>query len=81
MIIDLFITFNRLEDDIHFSVDLDKTASELITILEKATQYTSHSRIGHRNDCLRLFHRIIDHSLIIINEMEPFFKERAFLVH
>ena len=33
----------------------------------------------YRNDCLRLFRRIIDHSLIIENEMEKFFKEQAFL--
>ncbi len=33
----------------------------------------------YRNDCLRLFHRIIDHSLIMKNEVEGFFKEQAFL--
>jgi hypothetical protein len=32
----------------------------------------------YRNDCLRLFHRIIDHSLIIQNDIEQFFKEQAF---
>jgi hypothetical protein len=33
----------------------------------------------YRNDCLRLFRRIIDHSLIMKNEIEQFFKEQAFL--
>jgi hypothetical protein len=33
----------------------------------------------YRNDCLRLFRRVIDHSLIMKNEMEQFFKEQAFL--
>ena len=33
----------------------------------------------YRNDCLRLFHRIIDHSLIMKNEMEQFFKQQAFV--
>ncbi len=33
----------------------------------------------YRNDCLRLFHRIIDHSLTTKNEIEQFFKKHAFL--
>ncbi len=33
----------------------------------------------YRNDCLRLFRRIIDHSLIMKNEMEKYFKEKAFI--
>ncbi len=33
----------------------------------------------YRNDCLRLFRRIIDHSLIMKNEMKAFFKEQALL--
>ena len=33
----------------------------------------------YHNDCLRLFHRIIDHSLIMKNEMEQFFKQQAFV--
>jgi len=32
----------------------------------------------YQNDCIRLFHRVIDHSLII-NDIEQFFKEQAFL--
>ncbi len=32
----------------------------------------------YRNDCLRLFHRIIDHSLIIKNDIEQYLKEQAF---
>jgi hypothetical protein len=32
----------------------------------------------YREDCLRLFHRIIDHSLLT-NEMGQFFKEQAFI--
>ncbi|CAF2995915.1 unnamed protein product [Rotaria sp. Silwood2] len=33
----------------------------------------------YQNDCVRLFHRVIDHSLIVNNNIEQFFKERAFL--
>ncbi|CAF1068161.1 unnamed protein product [Adineta steineri] len=33
----------------------------------------------YRNDCLRLFYRIIDHSLTIKDEIEQCFKEQAFL--
>lgn len=33
----------------------------------------------YRNDCFRLFRRIIDHSLIVKDQMEQFFKNQAFL--
>jgi len=33
----------------------------------------------YRKDCLRLFRRVIDHSLIIKDKMETYFKEQAFL--
>ncbi len=33
----------------------------------------------YRNDCLRLFHRTIDHSLIMNREIEEYFKEQAFI--
>ncbi|CAF4366390.1 unnamed protein product, partial [Adineta steineri] len=32
----------------------------------------------YRDDCMRLFHRIIDHSLLA-NDMEQFLKEQAFI--
>ncbi len=32
----------------------------------------------YRNDCLRLFRRVIDHSLIIKDDIGQFFKEQAF---
>ncbi|CAF4731189.1 unnamed protein product [Rotaria sp. Silwood1] len=108
---------------IELSVDVDKTARELISLLEKASQFQAEWRQSsiikqmitryyrfmqlkascpnntlliptldieiiwqthllrpemYREDCLRLFHRIIDHSLLA-NEMEQFLKKQAFI--
>lgn len=107
----------------NFSVDLDRTAPELISLLKKASSLqerwqqpaifkqmiqryyrflqlksSTPSNIlliptidiemiwqthllrpeMYRNDCFRLFHRIIDHSLII-DDINSSFKEEAFL--
>ncbi len=106
------------------SVDIDKTARQLISLLEKASRFQEQWQQSailkqmiqryyrfmqlkasqpsnilliprfdieivwqthllrpemYRNDCLRLFQRIIDHSLIMENDMEQYFKEQAFL--
>jgi hypothetical protein len=108
---------------IELSVDLDKTAPELISLLKKASQFQAEWRQSsiiqqminryyrfmqlkasypnhilliptldieiiwqthilrpeiYRQDCMRLFHRVIDHSLLT-NEMEQFLKEQAFI--
>jgi hypothetical protein len=107
---------------IELSVDVDKTARELISLLEKASKFQSEWRQSaiikqmitryyrfmklkvsypnilliptldiemiwqthllrpemYRKDCMRLFHRIIDHSLIT-NDIEQFLKEKAFI--
>ncbi len=108
---------------IKLSVDIDKTAPQLISLLRKASTFQEQWQQSailkqmiqryyrfmqlkasnppnilliptldiemvwqthllrpemYQNDCLRLFHRIIDHSLIMKNDMEQFFKEQAF---
>ncbi|CAF3379892.1 unnamed protein product [Rotaria sp. Silwood2] len=107
---------------IELSVDVDRTALELISLLEKASQCQTEWRQSsiikqmitryyrfmqlkascpnnilliatldieiiwqthllrpemYREDCMRLFHRVIDHSLLTA-EMEQFLKEQAF---
>lgn len=103
-------------------MDLDKTARELISLLEKASKYKEEWRQSpvikqmmiryyrflqlkssypnilliptldiemiwqthllrpamYREDCLRLFHRVIDHSLML-DEVEQHLKEQAFI--
>lgn len=108
---------------IELSVDVDKTACELISLLEKASKFQTEWRQSsiikqmikryyrfmqlkancpnntlliptldieivwqthllrpemYREDCMRLFRRVIDHSLLA-NEMEQFLKEQAFI--
>ncbi|CAF1416648.1 unnamed protein product [Rotaria sp. Silwood1] len=108
---------------IELSVDVDRTAHELISLLEKASQFQAEWRQSliikqmitryyrfmqlkascpnnilliptldieivwqthllrpemYREDCMRLFHRIIDHSLLA-TEIEQFLKEQAFI--
>ena len=107
---------------IELSVDIDKTARELISLLEKASKFQDQWRQSsiikqmitryyrfmqlkasypnilliptldieiiwqthllrpemYREDCMRLFHRIIDHSLLT-NDIEQFLKEQAFI--
>ncbi len=108
---------------IELSVDVDKTARELISLLEKASKFQTEWRQSavikqmitryyrfmqlkascpnnilliptldieiiwqthllrpemYREDCIRLFHRIIDHSLLT-NDIEQFLKEQAFI--
>ncbi|CAF1466581.1 unnamed protein product [Adineta steineri] len=108
---------------IDLSVDVDKTAHELISLLQKASYFQPQWRQSsiikqmmtryyrfmqlkasspnnilliptldieiiwqthllrpqkYRDDCMRLFHRIIDHSLLA-NEIEQFLKEQAFI--
>ena len=108
---------------IELSVDVDKTARELISLLEKASKFQAEWRQSeiikqmitryyrfmqlkascpnnilliptldieiiwqthllrpsmYRDDCMRLFHRIIDHSLLT-NDFEQFLKEQAFV--
>jgi hypothetical protein len=107
---------------IELSVDVDKTARELISLLEKASKFKDEWRQSsvvkqmitryyrfiqlkasfpnillvptldieivwqthllrpelYREDCMRLFHRIIDHSLLT-NEVEQTVKEQAFI--
>ena len=107
---------------IELSVNIDKTAVELISLLEKASKFQETWRQSltikqmltryyrflqlkssnptllliptldiemiwqthllrpqmYQNDCMRLFHRVIDHSLIH-NEVEQCLKEQAFI--
>ena len=108
---------------ISISVDLDRTAQELISLLTKASKFQDQWRLPavprqmitryfrfmqlkatlpanillvptldiemvwqthllrpmmYRDDCQRLFHRVIDHSLLTEN-IEQFLKEQAFL--
>ncbi|UJR10791.1 hypothetical protein I4U23_014978 [Adineta vaga] len=108
---------------ITLSVNLDKTACELISLLQKATPFQDKWRESsvikqmitryyrfmqlkaaspnnlllvptldieiiwqthllrptmYRDDCMRLFHRVIDHSLLT-NDVEQFLKEQAFI--
>lgn len=108
---------------IKLSVDVDKTAHELVRLLEKASQFQDQWRQPgviaqmmaryyrfmqlkascsdntllvptldiemiwqthllrpemYRADCLRLFHRVIDHSLLT-DDIEQHFKEQAFV--
>ncbi|CAF1181428.1 unnamed protein product [Rotaria magnacalcarata] len=108
---------------IELSVDVDRTARELISLLEKASQFQAEWRQSciikqmitryyrfmqlkatcpnnilliptldietiwqthllrpqmYREDCIRLFHRVIDHSLLA-TEIEQFLKEQAFI--
>ncbi|CAF0905170.1 unnamed protein product [Adineta steineri] len=108
---------------IDLSVDVNRTALELISLLKKALQFQPQWRQSsiikqmmrryyrfmqlkasspnnilliptldieiiwqthllrpqiYRDDCMRLFHRVIDHSLLA-NEMEQFLKEQAFI--
>ncbi len=108
---------------IELSVDVDKTARELISLLEKASKFQAERRQSeiikqmitryyrfmqlkascpknilliptldieiiwqthllrpamYREDCMRLFHQIIDHSLIT-TDIEQFLKEQAFI--
>lgn len=104
------------------SVDVDKTAVELISLLEKASKFQPEWRQSsiikqmitryfhfmqlkasypnnlliptldieiiwqthllrpkmYHDDCMRLFHRVIDHSLLT-NDLEQFLKEQAFI--
>ena len=118
----LNILFSILLRTIKLSVDIDNTARELISLLEKASKFqrrmasiinykTNDNKIlsfhatqrlliqiflliptldieiiwqthllrpeMYREDCMRLFHRIIDHSLLT-NEVEQIVKEQAF---
>jgi hypothetical protein len=108
---------------IELSVDVDQTARELISLLEKASPFQVEWRqsiiikqmitryyrfmqlkascpknillvptldieiiwqthllrpVMYREDCMRLFHQIIDHSLLT-NDIEQFLKEQAFI--
>ena len=108
---------------IELSVDLDRTAPELISLLTKASKFQAQWRLPgvprqmitryyrfmqlkasmpanilliptldiemvwqthllrpvlYREDCQRLFHRVIDHSLLMEN-IEQFLKEQAFI--
>jgi hypothetical protein len=111
-----------LSRTIELSVDIDQTARELISFLEKASKFQAEWRQSsiikqmitryyrfmqlkasypnilliptldieiiwqthllrpemYREDCMRLFHRIIDHSLLT-NELEQIIKEQAFI--
>ncbi|CAF4835582.1 unnamed protein product [Rotaria sp. Silwood1] len=113
---------SSLNMTIQLSVDIDKTAHVLISLLEKASNFQKKWRksvilrqmirryyrfmqlkvlypkkfliptidieivwqthllrpLIYQNDCLRLFHQIIDHSLLL-NHTQQSFKEQAFL--
>ncbi|CAF3938329.1 unnamed protein product [Rotaria sordida] len=58
---------------IQLSVNIDKTVYVLILLLEKASKFQNKW-----HDCLRLFHQIIDHSLLLDHTQQSF-KEQAFL--